>query len=147
MKHEDLSSIREIVTGLFNQSGEVYGTLIFVPTTSTVMNPVFESREDKDKFTSLFMVPYCRKNYGTNFYMASEAWMSTAPADADLSKVPMPSENPDRQEIIMVTEISLLGDLATMAPIIREGDSVSLGEWAEEWRSVTSPVWDRCIPR
>lgn len=93
---------------LFNRAGAVNTTwLIINPAMRGTL--IAESRWDgdneKDEIAG-FMRWHFKKRGITMYSHIDEAWITEQPANVDISKVPRPSEDPNRQEIVLIDSFS-----------------------------------------
>lgn len=83
------------------------------------------------------MMALCAIHRGTEAVFASTVWMVTRKADADGEWPDMegivPSQHPDRVETVFLASISgaRLKGTTYSAPVIREDNTVRLGEWTD----------------
>ncbi len=142
--NNDISSNMDIfckeVINSFNNQGEIYGTLFFVPKTKKCIQINFDSREDMYFFKDSFFKKYCQTNDISQFFLISEAWLGCDPNIA-------PTDDPERQEVVICTLIDKTGDKGFISPIKNKKGKRFIEDMneIEEGEGNVSSMWDDCV--
>jgi len=99
-----------------------------------VAHLLMPDEEEGRAAVAAIMAAVCGVNLGVEATFCSAAWVAQYPKGTDMTMRPdvMPSQHPDRQEMVSLVLINEQGR-ATMhsAPIIRENNMVGIGLWEE----------------
>jgi len=99
-----------------------------------VAHLLMPDEEEGRAAVAAIMAAVCGVNLGVEATFCSAAWVAQYPKDTDMTMQPdvMPSQHPDRQEIVSLVLVNAEGR-ATMhsAPIIRENNLVGIGLWEQ----------------
>lgn len=145
MDNENVIAL-DVVEKVFNEKHGLDSMYFLFPQTKSIIVNAMSDREAK--YVSVAAVKqYCEENNIDHFYVASEAWVSRR-EKTDNSPIIPPSEDPNREELLIVSLISKNGDAVFCASIIgNEAPGRFLGNWknmAEDVQKIKS-IWDECL--
>lgn len=139
---EEFDKALGVFETLFYKSHSIVGLVVLVPQTQAIIAHPFYTPDSAVEFEE-YLKRYCLENNVTHFYIGSEAWASK---HAKTEEIPPPSLDPNREEILVVTQISKEGDTVALAPIIGlEAPARFLGNWKKQTPLLAMSRWDACL--
>ena len=136
----DLDFFKGFAEHVFKNNDGINGMNIFIPKTKAVMVVVLGGPEEKESFINEFFREYCFTNAVDSFCILSEAWMAQMSKG---DKFVMPSEHPDKIEVVICSIITKEKASTVLAPIISADTMRVLGPWQELPDTGESPVWQK----
>ncbi len=131
------TEIQEIAESMFN-TRDMEGIMNFIfPESQEILGFPNDGPEQKEMFKS-FLKKYCIEKKITHFYMLSEAYTSKAEEGM------MPIDNPNREEVFVISHIQQGKTSVQLASIHNAGSSRFLGEWKEETENAHS-MWEQVL--
>jgi hypothetical protein len=144
-RYEFENGVKTFIEQKLGEDGEVKPVLIVAPPKAGfegfVVIPA-GTKNEVEKDSLAFFISHLR-GISPMFAFVTEAWALIKTAKEMETNRTMPSESPDRDEVMMANFYYGLDAISSMAPILRHSEGVTLGPWEDMGRGQNNKMGGR----